>query len=114
MALSMPTPPLLWLPLGFHDWLPAAQAATLGLLTFVQEDVPTVSAALVAAAGTLTWKAVLLAAFSAFGSVMHFCTCSRVASGGRCCNVRGRSDFSTPSPSHGASDGSPKKGRGFC
>ena len=27
-----------WLPLGFHEWLPAAQAATLGLLTFVQED----------------------------------------------------------------------------
>ena len=46
-----------WLPLGFHEWMPAAQAVTLGLLTFVQEDVPTVSAALLAAAGNLTWQA---------------------------------------------------------
>ena len=54
---------LLWLPLGFHDWLPIAQAATLGLLTFVQEDVPTVSAALLAAAGNLTWQAGFLGVF---------------------------------------------------
>lgn len=53
----MDTASLLSLPLGFHDWLPAAQAATLGLLTFVQEDVPTVTAALLASAGQLAWTA---------------------------------------------------------
>src|SRR6266404_6129551 len=53
----------IWLPLGFHDWLPVAQAATLGLLPFVQEDVPTVSAALLAAAGNLTWKAGFIGCF---------------------------------------------------
>src|SRR6266705_936718 len=52
-----------FLPLGFNDWLPVAQAATLGLLTFVQEDVPTVSAALLAAAGNLTWKAGFIGCF---------------------------------------------------
>ncbi|MBI3418207.1 MAG: VTT domain-containing protein, partial [Verrucomicrobia bacterium] len=36
---------------------PATQAATLGLLTFVQEDVPTVTAALLASAGQLAWAA---------------------------------------------------------
>jgi len=51
------------LPFGFHDWLPIAQAATLGLLTFVQEDVPTVSAALLAAAGNLSWQAAFLGVF---------------------------------------------------
>ena len=59
----MTSPALHWLPLGFHDWLPAAQAATLGLLTFVQEDVPAVSAALLAAAGSLTWQAGFLGVF---------------------------------------------------
>lgn len=59
----MSSPSLLWLPLGFHDWLPAAQAATLGLLTFVQEDVPTVSAALLAAAGHLAWQAGFIGVF---------------------------------------------------
>jgi len=59
----MTSPSLLLLPLGFHDWLPVAQAATLGLLTFVQEDVPTVSAALLAAAGTLSWQAGFLGVF---------------------------------------------------
>lgn len=59
----MTSPAIQWLPLGFHDWLPAAQAATLGLLTFVQEDVPTVSAALLAAAGNLTWQAGFLGVF---------------------------------------------------
>lgn len=53
----------LWLPLGFHEWVPAAQAATLGLVTFVQEDVPTVGAALLAAAGNLTWQAGFLGVF---------------------------------------------------
>lgn len=52
-----------WLPLGFHDWAPAAQAATLGVLTFAQEDVPTVSAALLAAAGALSWQAGFLGVF---------------------------------------------------
>ena len=53
----------MWLPLGFHEWMPVAQALTLGLLTFVQEDVPTVSAALLAAAGSLTWKVGFLGCF---------------------------------------------------
>ena len=39
------------------------QATTLGLLTFVQEDVPTVTAALLAAAGNLTWQAGFLGVF---------------------------------------------------
>ena len=54
---------LIALPFGFHEWLPIAQAATLGLLTFVQEDVPTVSAALLAAAGNLSWQAGFLGVF---------------------------------------------------
>ena len=41
------------LPLGFHEWFPAAQATALAALTFVQEDAPTVSAALLSAAGSL-------------------------------------------------------------
>src|SRR5213594_1350930 len=60
---SMPDPSSMWLPLGFHEWMPLAQALTLGLLTFVQEDVPTVSAALLAAAGSLTWKVGFLGCF---------------------------------------------------
>lgn len=59
----MTSPPLHWLPLGFHDWMPVAQAATLGLLTFVQEDVPAVSAALLAAAGSLSWQTGFLGVF---------------------------------------------------
>ncbi|MCI0746336.1 MAG: VTT domain-containing protein [Verrucomicrobia subdivision 3 bacterium] len=51
------------LPLGFNEWLPATQAVTLALLTFVQEDVPTVSAALLAAAGNLAWQTGLLGCF---------------------------------------------------
>jgi membrane protein DedA with SNARE-associated domain len=35
--------------------MPLTQALTLGLLTFAQEDIPTVSAALLAAAGNLAW-----------------------------------------------------------
>ena len=46
-----------WLPFGFLEWMPVRQASALGLLTFVQEDVPTVTAALLAAAGNLTWGA---------------------------------------------------------
>ena len=59
----MTSPPLLWLPLGFLDWLPATQAVTLGLLTFVQEDVPAVTAALLAAAGSLSWPVGFLGVF---------------------------------------------------
>ena len=59
----MTAPPQLWLPLGFHEWPAAAQAAALGLLTFVQEDVPTVGAALLVAAGSLSWSAGFLGVF---------------------------------------------------
>lgn len=52
-----------WLPFGFDGWPPVAQAVTLGLLTFVQEDVPTVSGALLAAAGTLSWTTSFLGVF---------------------------------------------------
>jgi membrane protein DedA with SNARE-associated domain len=51
------------LPLGFAEWIPAAQAGTLGLLTLVQEDLPAVSAALLAAAGTLRWQTGFLGVF---------------------------------------------------
>ena len=59
----MTSPAQLWLPLGFLDWLPVTQAVTLGLLTFVQEDVPAVSAALLAAAGSLSWQVGFLGVF---------------------------------------------------
>ncbi len=59
----MISPSSLWLPLSFLDWLPATQAVTLGLLTFVQEDVPAVSAALLAAAGSLSWPVGFLGIF---------------------------------------------------
>ena len=52
-----------WLPLGFEGWSPVAQAATLGLLTFVQEDIPTVTGALLAAAGSLSWMTSFLGVF---------------------------------------------------
>lgn len=51
------------LPLGFQEWLPATQAVTLAVLTFVQEDLPTVSAALLAATGAITWPAGFLGCF---------------------------------------------------
>ncbi len=44
------------LPAGFDAWPPLLQAVTLGLLTFVQEDVPTVGGALLAAAGAIAWE----------------------------------------------------------
>ncbi len=59
----MTNPAPMWLPLGFQEWMPVAQAATLALLTLLQEDVPTVSAALLASAGSLTWKAGFLGCF---------------------------------------------------
>lgn len=51
------------LPLGFHEWFPAAQAAVLAALTFVQEDAPTVSAALLSAAGSLNTATGFLGCF---------------------------------------------------
>src|SRR6266487_131136 len=59
----MSDPSLFWLPLGFQDWLPGDQAVTLGLLTLLQEDVPTAGAALLAAAGHLSWQAGFLGCF---------------------------------------------------
>src|SRR3954451_21620384 len=59
----MSNPLQIWLPLGFQDWMPVLQGLSLALLTLVQEDVPTVSAALLAAAGSLTWKAGFLGCF---------------------------------------------------
>jgi membrane protein DedA with SNARE-associated domain len=52
-----------WLPLGFLDWPPALQALSLGLLTFVQEDIPTVGAALLGTAGSLSWQVGFLGVF---------------------------------------------------
>lgn len=52
-----------WLPLEFHTWMPRAQAVALGLLTFIQEDVPTVGAALLSSAGVLSWKTGYLGVF---------------------------------------------------
>lgn len=51
------------LPLGFEMWVPPLQGATLALLTFVQEDIPAVTAALLAAAGKLGWGTAYLACF---------------------------------------------------
>ena len=51
------------LPLGFLEWSPPFQAMTLALLTFVQEDTPTVGAALLSAAGTLSWWSSFLGCF---------------------------------------------------
>ena len=59
----MPIQSPMWLPLGFQEWMPTTQAFTLALLTFVQEDVPTVGSALLAATGSLTWKAGFLGCF---------------------------------------------------
>lgn len=59
----MTTSPPFELPLGFHEWQPLVQAAVLGFATFVQEDLPTVSAALLSAAGKLAWQTGLLGVF---------------------------------------------------
>ncbi len=47
------------LPLG----TPVSQAVTLGLATFVQEDIPTVTAAVLAAAGRLSWATAFAGCF---------------------------------------------------
>ncbi|MBL9174884.1 MAG: VTT domain-containing protein [Verrucomicrobiales bacterium] len=51
------------LPLDFAQWGPVAQATTLGLATFVQEDVPTVTAAVLAGTGALSRWVGLLGCF---------------------------------------------------
>lgn len=51
-------------PVSVHGaWMPWIQAATLGLATFVQEDIPTISAALLAAAGRIPTGAAFLGCF---------------------------------------------------
>jgi membrane protein DedA with SNARE-associated domain len=45
------------LPAHFTEWHPVMQAATLAGLTLVQEDLPTVSAALFSALGRISWQA---------------------------------------------------------
>ncbi len=45
----------MWLPAGWTVMRPSTQAIILGLLTLVQEDVPTVGAAVLPAAGHLPW-----------------------------------------------------------
>ena len=51
------------LPSGFASWSPTSQATALGLATFVQEDVPTISAAVLAATGRLSWLTGFLGCF---------------------------------------------------
>lgn len=52
-----------WLPGAFIDWMPWLQAVVLGVATLVQEDVPTVTAALLASAGMMSWQAGILGCF---------------------------------------------------
>lgn len=52
-----------WLPGAFIDWMPWLQAVVLGVATLVQEDVPTVTAALLASAGMMSWQAGILGRF---------------------------------------------------
>ena len=52
-----------WLPSAFTGWHPVTQAAVLGLSTFVQEDVPTVTAAILAGTAKLGWLAGFLGCF---------------------------------------------------
>lgn len=51
----MPFSPAELVPFGFSSWPPVLQAVTLGLLTFVQEDVPTIAGSLLAAGGAIGW-----------------------------------------------------------
>jgi membrane protein DedA with SNARE-associated domain len=46
-----------WLPGAFTEWKPLHQGAALALATLLQEDVPTVTAALLAGAGRMSWPA---------------------------------------------------------
>jgi hypothetical protein len=51
------------LPLSFLQWTPPLQAVTLALLTLVQEDTPTVGAALLSANGDITWSTSFVGCF---------------------------------------------------
>jgi membrane protein DedA with SNARE-associated domain len=51
------------LPAAFEHWNAATQAATIGALTFVQEDLPVITAAILATAGRITWQAAYLGSF---------------------------------------------------
>ncbi len=51
------------LPFGFTDWHPALQAATLALMTLVQEDIPTLAGSLLSAGGSIPWLPAFLGCF---------------------------------------------------
>ena len=55
--------PAHWIATSLSMAHPVAQAATLGLATFVQEDVPTVGGALLSAAGRLDWRVAFAGCF---------------------------------------------------
>lgn len=59
----MPSSPTELVPIGFDLWPPALQAVTLGLLTLVQEDVPTIAGSLLAAGGAIGWWPALAGCF---------------------------------------------------
>ena len=52
-----------WVPPGFAEWLPFSQALSLAVSTLVQEDVPTIGAALLSATGVIGWKTGWLGCF---------------------------------------------------
>jgi membrane protein DedA with SNARE-associated domain len=51
------------LPLGFMEWAAPYQAAVLAGLTFIQEDAPTIGAALLSSAGSLPWSTSFVGCF---------------------------------------------------
>ncbi len=63
-----------WLPPALGSWPPILQALTLGLATFVQEDIPTLTAAVLAAAGSLSTAAGFWGCFLGiwFGDVLLY------------------------------------------
>jgi hypothetical protein len=85
---------------------------TLGLLTFVQEDVPTVSGALLAAAGSLPWHVGFLGVFLGIwtGDALLYLV-ARVM-GRPLMRYAWTKRFFDPLPSHEANNGSPAKERG--
>ncbi len=72
--MNLSTPNWGWLPPALGDWPPLLQALTLGLATFVQEDVPTLTAALLAASGALSATAGFWGCFLGiwFGDLLLF------------------------------------------
>lgn len=72
--MPLPTSELGWLPPAMGDWPPLLQALTLGLATFVQEDVPTLTAAVLAASGALSAAAGFWGCFLGiwFGDLLLF------------------------------------------